>query len=84
MKRAKRIVAAAAFAVILAIPSPALAFHHAAVPDCAAPQAGENAGNNPTARQQQEQKNPVFDPPLPPFGTPGNEATPSGCPAPSK
>ena len=84
MKRAKRILAAALFAGVMAMPAPALAFHHSAVPadECAPAAAGQNAGNNPTATEQQQTKNPQFDRPLPPAGKPGDAATPSECPAP--
>ena len=86
MKRATKIFAAVAFAGVVAVPTPALAFHHGGVPadECAPEAAGQNAGNNPTASSQIRNRNPEKDPPFEPVGTPGNEATPSECPAPEK
>ena len=69
----------------LALPGSAFGFHHVAVPadECAPPQAGE-PGNNPQAHAAIELHNPALNLPLPPFGTPGNLATPDACPAPQK
>jgi hypothetical protein len=63
--------------------SPALAFHHAAVPadECAPPQAGE-PGNNPRARAAIVEHNPAQTLPLPPSGTPSQ--APTTCPAPQQ
>lgn len=50
--------------------TPALAFHHVALPtECAATAAGANAGNNPTARAAIVEHNTAQSLPLPPFGT---------------
>jgi hypothetical protein len=78
----KRLIGVLAVASVLAVPGTAGAFHHVAVPgdECAPPVAGE-PGNNPNAAEAQKQMNPVFDPPLPPAGKPGDDATPSSCPA---
>jgi hypothetical protein len=86
MKRVKRVFAAAVFAGIVAIPTPAIAFHHGGVPadECAPEAAGQNAGNNQTASSQILNRNPEKNPPFEPVGTPGDEATPSECPAPQK
>jgi hypothetical protein len=67
----------------LALPVPAGAFHHVAVPadECAPAQAG-TPGNNPTAHEAIEMLNPAQTLPLPPFDTPGDLATPETCPAP--
>ena len=55
--------------------TPGLAFHHVALPtECAAPAAGANAGNNPTAHAAIVEHNPAQTLPLPPFGTPSNAA----------
>jgi hypothetical protein len=69
----------------LALPAGAGAFHHLAVPadECAPLQAGI-PGNNPTAHAAIAEHNPAQTLPLPPFGTPGDEATPEECPAPNK
>jgi hypothetical protein len=66
----------------LGLPSAAGAFHHVSVPgdDCAPEQAG-TPGDNPTAHAAIDLHNPAQDLPLPPFGTPGNDATPDECPA---
>jgi hypothetical protein len=82
MKRALAVLAAA---TALAVPASASAFHHLAVPgdECAPVQAG-TPGDNPTAHAAIADNNPAQVLPLPPFGTPGDDATPSTCPAPSK
>jgi hypothetical protein len=82
MKRVKRVLAAAFFAGALIVPTPALAFHHVAVPadECAPEQAGE-PGNNPTAFAAQRDRNPHFDPPLPPANSQGKGSPPTSCPA---
>jgi hypothetical protein len=70
--------------VLLAVTaSPALAFHHVAVPadECAPAQAG-TPGNNPMARAAIIAHNPAQTLPLPPFGTPSQ--APTTCPAPQK
>jgi len=75
---------ALAFALLaLALPVPAGAFHHLAVPadECAPAQAG-TPGNNPTAHAAIAEHNPAQALPLPPFDTPGDLATPEECPAP--
>lgn len=81
----KRLLALAAIGAALAIPASAPAFHHVAVPgdECAPAQAG-TPGNNPTAHEAIDTNNPAQTLPLPPFGTPGDEATPAECPAPNK
>ena len=67
----KRLLAAFACAA-LAVPAPAVAFHHGAIP-AGACAASEGASANPTARQAILEKNPVMNPgrTFPPFGTPG-------------
>lgn len=72
-------------ALMLATSSTATAFHHVAVPgdECAPAQAG-TPGSNPTARDAIRAHNPAQTLPLPPFGTPGDAATPASCPAPQK
>lgn len=82
MKHLRRVLAAALFAGMVAVPSPALAFHHKAVPadECAPEQAGE-PGNNPKAFEAQDERNPHFEPPLPPANSPGNGGPPTTCPA---
>ena len=86
MKRTKRMIAAVMVAGIVGAPAPAFAFHHGGVPadECAPEAAGQNAGNNPTARSQIMNRNPEKNPPFEPVGTPGDEATPSECPAPQR
>ena len=81
----KRFFAALAVAAALIVPTSAYAFHHVAVPadECAPAQAG-TPGNNPTAHAAIAEHNPAQTLPLPPFGTPGDAATPSECPAPNK
>ena len=81
----KRLFALAAAAAALAIPASASAFHHVAVPaDECATMAAVTPGNNPTATSALREHNPAQTLPLPPFGTPGDEATPETCPAPGK
>jgi hypothetical protein len=48
------------------------------------PGAGGHAGDNPTAHEAIATNNPAQTLPLPPFGTPGDAATPDSCPAPGK
>jgi hypothetical protein len=74
-----------ASAAALAVPASASAFHHVAVPadECAPAQAG-TPGNNPTAHAAIAEHNPAQALPLPPAGTPGDQATPATCPAPTK
>lgn len=81
----KRLFAVAAAGAVLAIPASASAFHHVAVPadECAPAQAG-TPGNNPVAHAAIAEHNPAQTLPLPPFGTPGDLATPDSCPAPNK
>jgi hypothetical protein len=71
-KRLLMIVASAGFGLTpLFAATPALAFHHVALPtECAATAAGANAGNNPTAKAAIMEHNPAQTLPLPPFGTP--------------
>ena len=82
----KRLIGMVAVVSVLALPGSAFGFHHVAVPgdDCAPAQADKNGGpsNNTRAAAAQVAKNPVFNPPLPPAGTPGDVATPATCPAP--
>jgi hypothetical protein len=81
----RRVLAALLVAGALAAPSTALAFHHVAVPadECAPAQADTNGGpgNNTTAKAAIADHNPAQTLPLPPFGTPGDAATPNSCPA---
>ena len=63
--------------------SPALAFHHVAVPaDQCATNAAVTPGDNPVAHEAIQTHNPAQDLPLPPAGTPSQ--APSTCPAPQK
>jgi hypothetical protein len=79
----KRLFAAAAAAAALAIPASASAFHHVAVPaDECATNAAVTPGNNPVAHDALVAAGLTL--PLPPFGTPGDAATPETCPAPTK
>jgi hypothetical protein len=82
MRRAFAILVLAG--LLLAITaSPALAFHHVAVPaDECATNAAVTPGNNPTARRAIMEHNPAQTLPLPPFGTPSQ--APTTCPAPQK
>ena len=77
-----RVATLAIAAAALLAPLPASAFHHVAVPadECAPAQAGE-PGNNPTAHAALVDHNQAQTLPLPPFGTPGDAATPATCPA---
>ncbi|HZO96642.1 MAG TPA: hypothetical protein VFB42_04645 [Gaiellaceae bacterium] len=81
----KRLLVTAAAAAALGIPASASAFHHVAVPadECAPAQAG-TPGDNPTAHAAIADHNPAQTLPLPPFGTPGDAATPEACPAPGR
>jgi hypothetical protein len=81
----KRLLLLISAFVVLAFPAGAGAFHHVAVPadECAPAQAG-TPGNNPTAHAAIAEHNPAQTLPLPPFGTPGDAATPDECPAPNK
>jgi hypothetical protein len=81
----RRIFVVLASAAALAVPASASAFHHVAVPadECAPAQAG-TPGNNPTAHAAIAEHNPAQTLPLPPAGTPGDQATPATCPAPTK
>jgi hypothetical protein len=81
----KRLLALVASGVALVIPATASGFHHVGVPadECAPAQAG-TPGNNLTANEAIAEHNPAQTLPLPPFGTPGDEATPATCPAPNK
>ena len=61
--------------------SPALAFHHVAVPaDQCATNAAVEPGNNEPAREAITEHNPAQEPPLPPFDT--SSQAPTTCPAP--
>jgi len=61
--------------------SPALAFHHVAVPaDECATNAAVEPGNNPSATGTITEHNPAQEPPLPPLGT--SSKAPITCPAP--
>ena len=75
-KRLLLIVSAASLGFMpLFSATPALAFHHVALPtECASSAAGVNAGNNPTAKAAIVEHNPAQSLPLPPFGTPSNAA----------
>lgn len=68
MKRVSLAVVAAA----LAVPSPAMAFHHGGLPatDCHAPAAGSPSNDNGNAKESLLAHNPQGLP-LPPVGTPG-------------
>jgi hypothetical protein len=81
----KRLLALTTACAALAIPASASAFHHVAVPadECAPAQAG-TPGDNATAHEAIATNNPAQTLPLPPFGTPGDAATPDSCPAPGK
>jgi hypothetical protein len=81
----RRLLALSAAVAALAAPATASAFHHVAVPadECAPTQAG-TPGNNPAAHAAIDEHNPAQALPLPPFGTPGDDATPATCPAPDK
>jgi hypothetical protein len=81
----KRLLVLTFAALVLALPTAAGAFHHSAVPgdECAPAQAG-TPGNNPTAHAAIAEHNPAQTLPLPPAGTPGDDATPAECPAPNK
>ena len=72
--------------LVVVMASPALAFHHKGVPadECAPAAADRNGepGNNPQATAAQLERNPVFNPPLPPTGTPSQ--APTDCPAPNR
>ena len=93
MRRAFSVLVLAGL-LLAATASPALAFHHTALPadECAPLQAG-TPGNNPIAHNAIEDRNPAQSLPLPPAGTPAVEASPiiinpavetPECPAPQK
>ena len=70
MKRACLVSVVAA----LALPAPALAFHHSDLPSrfCPAPAAGSPSNDNGMAKEALVAHNPAQTVPLPPVGTPGN------------
>jgi hypothetical protein len=59
---------------VLAVPAPAVAFHHGGLPAtfCHAPAAGSPSNDNGMAKEALLAHNPAQDLPLPPVGTPGN------------
>lgn len=59
---------------VLALPGPAVAFHHTGLPAtfCHAPAAGSPSNDNGMAKEALLAHNPAQDLPLPPVGTPGN------------
>ena len=69
MKRLALLVAVLA----LAVPAPALAFHHGGLPatTCAADAAGSPSNDNGNAKEALIAHNKHFPPALPPVGTPG-------------
>jgi hypothetical protein len=71
MKRACLVGVAA---LVLAVPAPALAFHHTGLPAtfCHAPAAGSPSNDNGMAKEALIAHNPAQDLPLPPVGTPGD------------
>jgi hypothetical protein len=77
--RIKKIVAAALFAGVLSLPSPALAFHHTAVPSDECATVGDLAGNNPVAHEAIDGHLTL---PIAPAGT--SSEAPTDCPAPQK
>jgi hypothetical protein len=69
----RRFAAALGFVAVLALPAPALAFHHVAIPSsvCAADTAGSPGNDNGMAKEALRDKAGLFPPALPPVGTPG-------------
>jgi hypothetical protein len=59
---------------LLAVPTPAVAFHHGGLPAtfCHAPAAGSPSNDNGMAKESLLAHNPAQDLPLPPVGTPGD------------
>ena len=72
MKRACLVCVVAA----LAVPAPAVAFHHGGLPAtfCHAPAAGSPSNDNGMAKESLIAHNPAQTLPLPPVGTPGQFA----------
>lgn len=68
----KRLAAAIGLVAVLALPAPALAFHHGGLPArfCAADAAGSPSNDNGMAKEALLAAGHTL--PLPPVGTPGN------------